>query len=409
MSSASLSETVAPHPVLTQVGLARLIAGHVSLHACMAGMRLASPLMALDAGYSALAVGTLLSLFALMQVFLSLPAGRYTDRHGFKQPMALAVGMACGGAALAFVFPLFPVLCLSALMTGGATGVAAICLQRHVGRSAQNAVQLKSMFSWLSIGPALANFVGPLVAGVLIDQIGFRLTFLCLACFPVMTWFWVRHTLELPAVVVQPGAKKGNALDLMRDPMMRRLLLVNWLLSSCWDVHTFVVPILGHERGISASATGAILAGFALSATAVRVLLPFLVAHLREWAVVTGAMLCTATLFAIYPLMHTAWAMAVCSALLGVSLGSVQPMIMSTLHQITPEARHGEALGFRMMTINASSVLMPMLFGTAGAALGVSLVFWTVGTAVGLGARAAWFLRPQPKANATAEVKTYSA
>jgi len=124
---------------------------------------------------------------------------------------------------------------------------------------------------------------------------------------------------------------------------------------------------------------------------------------------VTGAMLCTATLFAIYPLMHTAWAMAVCSALLGVSLGSVQPMIMSTLHQITPEARHGEALGFRMMTINASSVLMPMLFGTAGAALGVSLVFWTVGTAVGLGARAAWFLRPQPKANATAEVKTYSA
>jgi predicted MFS family arabinose efflux permease len=395
VSSASLSE--APHPVLTQVGLARLIAGHVSLHACMAGMRLASPLMALDAGYSALAVGTLLSLFALTQVFLSLPAGRYTDRHGFKQPMALAVGMACGGAGLAFVFPVFPVLCLSALMTGGATGVASICLQRHVGRSAQNAAQLKSMFSWLSIGPALANFVGPLVAGVLIDLIGFRLTFFCLACFPLMTWFWVRHTLELPAVVVQPGAKKGNALDLMREPMMRRLLLVNWLLSSCWDVHTFVVPILGHERGISASATGAILAGFALSATAVRVLLPFLVAHLREWAVVTGAMLCTATLFAIYPMMHTAWAMAVCSALLGVSLGSVQPMIMSTLHQITPEARHGEALGFRMMTINASSVLMPMLFGTAGAALGVSLVFWTVGAAVGLGARAAWFLRPPSK------------
>ena len=37
---------------------------------------------------------------------------------------------------------------------------------------------------------------------------------------------------------------------------------------------------------------------------------------------------------------------------------------------------------------------MPMLFGTAGAALGVSLVFWTVGAAVGMGARAAWRLRP---------------
>jgi dipeptide/tripeptide permease len=80
--------------------------------------------------------------------------------------------------------------------------------------------------------------------------------------------------------------------------------------------------------------------------------------------------------------------------ILGVVLGSVQPMIMSTLHQITPEARHGEALGLRLMAINASSVLMPMLFGTVGAVVGVSVVFWSVGLAVGAGARPAWLLRP---------------
>jgi len=401
VSVSSASDTAVTQPVLTQFGLARLIAGHVSLHACMAGMRLASPLMALREGYSALAVGILLSLFALTQVFLSLPAGRYTDRHGFKRPIRLAVGMASAGAALAFVWPVFPVLCLSALMTGGATGVASICLQRHIGRSAQSTAQLKTMFSWLSIGPALANFVGPLVAGVLIDEGGFRWAFFCMACFPLMTWLWVRRTHELPAVVVPLGGRKGRAWDLMREPMMRRLLLVNWLLSSCWDVHTFVVPVLGHQRGISASAIGAILGGFALAATAVRVVLPFLVAHLREWVVVTGAMACTATLFVIYPMVHTAWAMAVCSALLGLALGSVQPMIMSTLHQITPEDQHGEALGFRLMTLNISSALMPMMFGTAGATLGVSLVFWTVGTAVGLGARSAWLLRPPSMIAAT--------
>jgi predicted MFS family arabinose efflux permease len=72
----------------------------------------------------------------------------------------------------------------------------------------------------------------------------------------------------------------------------------------------------------------------------------------------------------------------------------VQPMIMSTLHQITPEARHGEALGLRMMAINGSSVLMPMLFGTVGAIIGVSSVFWCVGLAVGLGTRMAWRLGP---------------
>jgi dipeptide/tripeptide permease len=69
-------------------------------------------------------------------------------------------------------------------------------------------------------------------------------------------------------------------------------------------------------------------------------------------------------------------------------------MIMSTLHQITPHHRHGEALGLRLMAINASSVVMPLLFGTAGTLIGVGGVFWIVGGLVGAGARAAWGLRP---------------
>ena len=54
----------------------------------------------------------------------------------------------------------------------------------------------------------------------------------------------------------------------------------------------------------------------------------------------------------------------------------------------------GEALGLRLMAINASSVVMPLLFGTAGALIGVGGVFWIVGGLVGAGARAAWGLRP---------------
>ena len=69
-------------PVLTAVALARLIAGQISLHACMAGMRMSAPLLALREGYSALAVGVLLSLFALTQVFLALPAGRLLTEMG---------------------------------------------------------------------------------------------------------------------------------------------------------------------------------------------------------------------------------------------------------------------------------------------------------------------------------------
>lgn len=403
--SATPPAPVSEPEVAQSWALLRLICGHICLHGSMAGLRMAAPLLALRQGHSAFSVGVLLALFSLTQVFLALPAGRYADRHGLKRPMGMGVIAASTGAALAVLWPQFWVLCLGALLMGGATGAASIALQRHVGRAARDSTELKRVFSWLAIGPAVSNFVGPVAAGLLIDHVGvwlggtagddngFRGAFVLLALLPWATWLWVRHTRELPPVEPVAGAGHQQVWQLLREPLMRRLLLVNWLLSSCWDVHTFVVPVLGHERAFSASVIGAILGGFAIAAAAVRVVMPLLAAHLKEWVVVTAAMLATALVFSIYPLMASPWSMGLCSVLLGLALGTVQPMIMSTLHQITPHHLHGQALGLRLMSINLSSVLMPMLFGTVGLVVGVSVVFWTVGAAVGMGSRLAWRLR----------------
>ena len=287
------------------------------------------------------------------------------------------------------------------LLTGGATGIAVIALQRHVGRAAEGSTQLKKVFSWLALGPALSNFIGPFSAGLMIDhagnvpadQWGFQAAFALMAVLPLATWALVQGVQELPAIHAVPGATKPRVLDLLVDPMLRRLLLVNWFLSSCWDVHTFVVPILGHERGLSASTIGSILGGFAIAAAVVRMAMPMVAARLREWAVLVGAMWMTAALFALYPFLPSPLAMGVCSVFLGLALGSVQPMIMSTLHQITPAHRHGEALGLRLMSINASSVVMPLLFGAASTVVGVAGLFWVVGLLVGGGSRTAWALK----------------
>ncbi len=377
--------------------LARLVGSQVCLHAVMAGMRMAAPLLALREGYSEAAVGVLLALFALTQVFLALPAGRYADRHGLKRPFAIAVVAATLGATLAAAFPVFGVLCVSALLTGGAAGCAVIALQRHVGRAAEGPAQLRQVFSWLAIGPAVSNFLGPFSAGLVIDAAGFRWAFALLAVLPLLGWLGVRHTAELPPAQVPPGSRAGTAWDLLREPGFRRLLLVNWLLASCWDVHTFVVPVLGHERGLSASVIGSVLGAFAIAATAIRVLLPALAAKLHEAAIVGASMAATAVLFGVYPLLHAPLAMGACSVLLGLALGSVQPMIMSMLHQTTPEHRHGQAVALRLMAINASSVSMPMLFGAVGAVVGVAPVFWAAALAVGAGTRLAAGLR-QPAA-----------
>ncbi|MCW5652614.1 MFS transporter [Hydrogenophaga sp.] len=376
-----------------QTQLVKLIGAQISLHACMTGFRLAAPLLALREGYGPVAVGLLLALFALAPVFLGLPAGRYADRRGLRKPVAISVGVATLGAALSVAFPVFPVLCVTALTCGAATGLAMIALQRHVGRMARDPMALRQVFSWMALGPSISNFLGPFVTGIMIDAFGFRSAFVLLALLPSLAWFWVRRTVEHEPVAPELRQASGSSWNLLRDKSFRQLMAINWMLSSCWDVHTFMVPVLGHERGLSATAIGTILGGFALAATAIRLLMPWLAARLRESQVIGTAMVSTAALFSIYPLALTAWTMGVLSVLLGMALGCVQPMIMSALHQITPHHRHGEALGMRAMAINGSSVVMPLLFGSAGVVVGAGAVFWVVGALVGLGSPLAWRLR----------------
>src|SRR5580765_3687436 len=150
---------------------------------------------------------------------------------------------------------------------------------------------------------------GPVLAGTLIDLGGFRLAFGALMLLPLLgLWSARRVPAETPPPR-PPQARAHGAWELLRTPGLRRLLVVNWLVSASWDVHTFVIPILGHERAFSASAIGLVLGVFAGAVALVRLAIPTLAHRLRESQVLVGAMLTTAAVFAVYPLVHSAWTM----------------------------------------------------------------------------------------------------
>jgi MFS family permease len=371
--------------------LLALIVGQIGLHACMAGIRLAAPLLALHEGHAAWAVGVLMALFAAAPIALALQAGRLADRHGYHRPVRIAVALTAGGGLLAvlatFAGPAqFVVLCVAAALAGAGANFGLIAIQRTAGRSARDAIERKQVFSWLGLAPALANVVGPVLAGVLIDAAGYRSAFFALMLLPLASlWFARQVPHETPPQAAATSATRPSAFGLLLAPGMRRLLLVNWLLSTSWDLHAFLLPIIGHERGLSASAIGTILGAFAFAVAAVRVLIPLVARHAREPQVLAAAMLWTACVFGVYPLARSAWLMGLCAVLLGLALGCVQPMIMSTLHHITPDERHGEAIALRSMTINLSSTLMPLLFGALGVALGAASLFWMMSASVAAG------------------------
>lgn len=367
--------------------LLALILGQIALHSCMAGVRMAAPLQALQQGRSAWSVGVLMALFAAAPILLALPAGRMADRHGYHRPLYFAVCLSLAGGVVAALTSHYLAMCLAAILTGAGANFGLITIQRTAGSMATSATERMRVFSWLGLAPALANVVGPVVAGALIDLAGYRSAFAALMLMPLAALFWARQVPReaRPQRAAAAAGQNQASWDLLRLPQLRQLLLLNWLLSASWDVHSFVLPILGHERGLSASAIGGILGVFAVAVAGVRLLIPLLAHRLSESQVIAGAMLATGCIFAVYPLIASAWFMALCAVGLGMALGSVQPMVMSTLHHITPHERHGEAIALRSMVINFSSSLMPLLFGVVGAALGASALFWAMGAAVGAG------------------------
>jgi MFS family permease len=465
------AEADPPPRRLDNTTLRALVLGQICLHASMAGLRLALPLMMLrQGGWLGLppeaAAGLLLGLFALAPVVLALPAGRWADRRGYHKPVRAAVGLAmlggvlgCVGAWLgmgpggaggqgvdlaarglhavlvrpgAWGFALLQGLLLaaSASLVGAACNLGLIAMQRTAGRLAAgtpaeggpsaeaeaparpNPAELRRVFSWLGLAPALANVVGPLLAGVLIDAIGFVGAALLLSLLPLGKAACARRVppeigapaspsasqvpsevadrASTPTAVALPpdpapalaptlGARLLHRLprgwDLLGRPGIRQLLVVNWFFSTSWDLHAFVVPLLGHERGLSASAIGTVLGVFAAAVAGVRVLIPLVAERVQERQVLGGAMLTIAAVFFVYPWAHSLAQMAALALLLGLSMGSAQPMVMTALHHLAPPERQGEALAMRSAAINLSSALLPSVFGLVGAALGASLLF----------------------------------
>ncbi|WP_280154918.1 MFS transporter [Piscinibacter sp. XHJ-5] len=370
--------------------LIALILGQISLHSCMAGVRMAAPLQALKQGHSEWAVGVLMALFALAPIALALPAGRMADRHGYHRPLYFAVALSLAGGIVPALTSHYLAMCLAAMLTGAGSNVGLITIQRTAGRMAADSTERMRVFSWLGLAPALANVVGPVTAGALIDLAGFRAGFAALMLMPLAALVPARQVpVDTPAAPPAAAARSRTSWELLSIPSMRRLLLVNFLVSASWDMHTFVLPIFGHERGLSASAIGAILGLFSLAVAGVRLIIPIVAHRLSESQVLSGAMLGVAAVYAVYPLLHSAWLMALAAASLGLALGAVQPMVMSRLHHITPHDRHGEAIGLRSMALNLSSTVMPLLFGATGAAIGAAALFWVMGGLVGAGSAVA--------------------
>jgi len=352
-------------------------------HTVLTGSRVTVSLYALSLGSSAFIVGILMGLYAFLPMLLAVTAGRLTDRIGVRNPMLVgSCGVAIAAALPYFVSglaPLFATTCLLGvsfmlfqLATQNATGL--------VGHPSERAKH----FAMLALGYSVSGFCGPLISGLMIDNASFRGTFALLALLPLIpVAVLARNYLELPGPrPVEHGSPSGGIAELFRNPHLRRVFIVNGLLSVAWDLHSFFIPIYGATIGLSASRIGVILAAFAAATFVVRLFMGPIARRFAEFEVLAAALFVAAIAYALFPFVRELGPLIALSFALGLALGSAQPMVMSLLHSIAPAGRMGEAVGVRMSIINASTFAMPLLFGAVGSTLGLAPVFWSIGAAL---------------------------
>ena len=377
---------------MSRAQLLLVLCAQTLMLASFQGLKLAAPLYALSVGVSDGAVGALVALFAASQIFLAIPIGRYADKNGLHTPMAYAV---VGSSGMLFIGALRPeilIISVVAVVLGAANCVTLIVMQRHVGRADLSDEARRNYFGWLAISPALSSSLGPLGAGLIIDlltpaegdYVAFQYCFLFLAVLSCASWAFTRKVVAARNLNA-PAMQKSPSWELLRSANFRNILFINWLQSTVWDVHSFVVPVIGFKAGYSASTIGVILGGFAFAAAAIRLTLPMLSKRFSEKQIIACSCVVAVVVFSLYPFAYSPVLMFTCSAVLGAALGCVQPMILTMLVQVTPLHRQGEAFGIRLTALNASNFLVPIVAGSFSGLIGLSSIFWLVSALMILG------------------------
>jgi predicted MFS family arabinose efflux permease len=364
----------------------QIIAITVLGHAAFNGSRVAMSLFAIHLHATPLVVGALMSLYALLPMLFAVSAGRLIDRIGARLPILFASATMILGTLLPFFLPRLETLYFASTLIGTGFMVFHVAVNQVVGMTGPPEDRAMN-FSWLALGFSTSGSLGPLIAGFAIDWTSHPTTFLILSFFPIIPMIVMAlNRPPLPAARPHKDLQGGHSvMDLLKKRELRHVLIASGALSMGWDLYTFVMPIYGSRIGLSASTIGTVMATFAIATFAVRLVMPLLVRRVKEWQVITAALAISAGAYSLFPLVTSVALLMTLSFILGIGLGSAQPMVMALLYGVSPPGRQGEVVGVRTTVLNASSTLLPLLFGALGLALGMGPVFWSMAAMLAAG------------------------
>lgn len=347
-------------------------------HSLLGGTRLAVALFAIHLDATPFLVGILMALFSLIPMLFAVKVGRLVDRTGVRKPMVIASVVLALATTIPWIWPGMPALYVASLVIGAAFMVYNVSWQHLVGHIGPARDRVHN-FRLSALGFSVSGVAGPLIAGFGIELIGYASTFLCLAILPAVSAAFLGVsgiTLPQPYQQAVHIAHRRNMASLLGKRRLRNIFVAGALLDMAWDLFAFAMPVHGSRMGLSPSTIGLILGSFSAATFVIRAMLPLTIRWLGAWPHMVVSFFATGASFALLALVESAPVFMILAFVLGLSVGSSQPLVMSLLHDVTPTGRFGEAMGIRATINGVSQAGLPLLFGGLGVALGMVPVFW---------------------------------
>ena len=279
------------------LGVNPLTVLNVIIHGCVVGSRVVMALFAIKLGASPFEIGIMIALYSVPPLCFGVYTGRITDRYGVHKPMVLGAVLCVSGLLLPYLWPVVVPLYFSATILGLSFMFYTVAIQNLTGAWGPREERAKN-FSTLSIGYSPSGLLGPVLAGYAIEYAGHRTAYLAFALsalVPLITLLAYRplREFELP----KSAAQSANALELLRQPELRKVLINSALVVSGFDLYMFYMPIYGDSIGMSASRIGTILGVFSAATFIMRFSMPFLTVRWSARDILSVSMFCCAALF----------------------------------------------------------------------------------------------------------------
>lgn len=390
--------TATPQVALLNVNiLTRIVAITALEQTMLSAIRPMVTYRALAFGASPLDLGLIAAAFAVLSLLAAVVGGSWFDRRPGRLIGLVGSAIMIAGCLISLVADSVASLALGFAAFGLGDTLVIVGTQSLLARGVASGHHRDGGFGLYMAASSLGQLVGPLLGTLVVAQLalalgltsntrdvlaGTQLIFASSAMLCVAVALLVAGIPAMGRIAgLAPSALPTAAVlrGTLGAAPMRLAMLSSLVLSASVDVLVIYIPAYGEQQGWSIEFVGLVLTVRALAALAARLSTNWLLGRSGRSQLLVATMVASGVAVAITPVIRSGPAALVLMAVAGFSIGVGVPVTLHWVGALAPVATRGTAMGLRLAANRLGHMLLPIVAGSVGGAVGLGSVFWTLG------------------------------